>query len=66
MEDDYNKSGFKKGSTGDEIFMHFYQADFLTLILKKNNFNILKLDRKEYDITDETKTTDLILIAEKL
>lgn len=66
MEDDYNKSGFKKGSTGDEIFMHFYQADFLTSILKKNNFNILKLDRKEYDTTDGTKTTDLIIIAEKL
>lgn len=66
MEDDYNKSGFKKGSTGDEIFMHFYQADFLTSILKENNFNILKLDRKEYDIADGTKTTDLIIIAEKL
>ena len=66
MEDDYNKSGFKKGSTGDEIFMHFYQADFLLSILKENNFNILKLDRKEYAIMDGTKTTDLILIAEKL
>lgn len=66
MEDDYNKSGFKKGSTGEEIFMHFYQADFLLTILKENNFNILKLDRKEYAITDGTKTTDLILIAEKL
>lgn len=66
MEDDYNKSGFKKGSTGEEIFMYFYKADFLLTILKENNFNILKLDRKEYIITDGTKTTDLILIAEKI
>ena len=66
MEDDYNKSGFKKGSTGDEIFMHFYQAEFLTSILKENHFNILKLDRKEYDIADGTRTTDLIIIAEKV
>ena len=66
MEDDYNKSGFKKGSTGDEIFMHFYQAEFLTSILKENHFNILKLDRKEYDIADGTRTTDLIIVSEKL
>lgn len=65
MEDDYDKSGFKKGSAGDEIFMHYHQADYLTAALEENGFTILNLNRKEYLIHDGTKTTDLILIAGK-
>nr|WP_294935422.1 class I SAM-dependent methyltransferase [uncultured Flavobacterium sp.] len=66
IEDDYNKSTFKKGSTGEEIFMHYHEAEYLTKALKENNFRILKVDRKEYVIADGTPTTDLILIAEKI
>ncbi len=65
MEDDYSRSGFKKGSAGEEIFMHYYTADFLTALLKENNFNVLDLRRKIYSSDDGTKTTDLILIGEK-
>lgn len=64
MEDDYSKSGFKKGSTGEEIFMHYYQAEYLTDILKENNFKIIDLQRMDYQAQDETKITDLIIIAE--
>ena len=64
MEDDYSNSTFKKGSSGDEIFMHYYSADFLKKELTKNNFQILHLDRKEY-FHHEEKTTDLIIIAQK-
>lgn len=64
MENDYSKSTFKKGSSGDEIFMHYYSADFLKNELSKNNFQILHLDRKEY-FHNEEKTTDLIIIAQK-
>ena len=66
IEDDYSKSTFKKGSTGEEIFMHYHEAEYLTKALKENNFRILKVDRKEYVIADGTPTTDLILIAEKI
>jgi ubiquinone/menaquinone biosynthesis C-methylase UbiE len=65
MEDDYDKSAFKKGSTGDEIFMHFYPADYLTDVLQENHFKILTLKRQDYPTQDGTETTDLIIIAEK-
>ena len=35
QHDDYSLSGFKKGSTGDEIYMHYHQADYLTEALIK-------------------------------
>ncbi len=65
MEDDYSKSGFKKGSKGDDIYMHYYQADYLTQALKENNLKIIDLQRKVYPEQDGTKTTDLIIIAGK-
>ncbi|MDP2387636.1 MAG: class I SAM-dependent methyltransferase [Bacteroidota bacterium] len=65
MEDDYEKSAFKKGSGGDEIFMHYYRAEFLSTTLKENGFTVLKLQRKESYMTDGTKVTDLIIIAGK-
>jgi 2-polyprenyl-3-methyl-5-hydroxy-6-metoxy-1,4-benzoquinol methylase len=65
MEDDYTKSAFKKGSTGEEIFMHYHQADYLTQALKENKFMVIDLKRQDYPEKDGTKTTDLILIAEK-
>lgn len=65
MEDDYEKSDFKKGSTGDEIFMHYHQADYLCDALKATNFKLLTLKRQDYPTQDGSKTTDLILIAQK-
>jgi 2-polyprenyl-3-methyl-5-hydroxy-6-metoxy-1,4-benzoquinol methylase len=65
MEDDYSKSEFKKGSSGDEIFMHYHQADYLTEALIKNNFKIVKLLHQDYPTTDGTKVVDLIIIAQK-
>lgn len=60
MEDDYNRSGWKEGSTGDKIYMHYHQADYLTAALEKNGFSILDIRRKEYELT-----TDLLIIAQK-
>jgi 2-polyprenyl-3-methyl-5-hydroxy-6-metoxy-1,4-benzoquinol methylase len=65
MEDDHSKSGYKSGSTGDEIFIHYHQADYLTQTLKENHFSVLKLIRKNYWNDDGTQTTDLMLIATK-
>jgi 2-polyprenyl-3-methyl-5-hydroxy-6-metoxy-1,4-benzoquinol methylase len=63
MEDDYSKSDFKKGSSGDEIFMHYYPADYLIGLLKEHHFDIIHIDRKVYQEKDGINTTDLILIA---
>lgn len=63
MEDDYNNSGFRKGSQGDEIYMHFHEADYLVAELEKNNFTITDLKRKDYPERDGSITIDLVIIA---
>jgi 2-polyprenyl-3-methyl-5-hydroxy-6-metoxy-1,4-benzoquinol methylase len=65
MEDDYARSGFKKGSAGDEIFMHYHESAYLIAALEKNGFKLLDLQRKVYPADDETQITDLIIIAGK-
>jgi predicted TPR repeat methyltransferase len=65
MEDDYHQSGFRTGSTGDQMYLHFHQADYLTETLEKNNFKIIDLQRKKYAIQDGTETNDLLILAEK-
>jgi trans-aconitate methyltransferase len=65
IEDDYDKSTYKKGSSGDEIFMHYYTADFLSTALKQNGFTIIALERKHYPAQDGTGITDLVIIAKK-
>lgn len=65
MEDDYNKSGLKKGSTGDEIFIHYHQEDYLAQALNQNGFKIITKQRKKFPELNGTETTDLILIAKK-
>ncbi len=65
MEDDYTRSGLKKGSTGDEIYMHYYKEGDLSTLLKTTGFKILKIDRKISEMTDGTKVMNLILVAQK-
>jgi len=65
MEDDYNKSGFQKGSSGDEIFIHYHQADYLIQALNESNFKIIEVRRKNYTSDDGTSTVDLVIIAGK-
>ncbi|GEP51735.1 SAM-dependent methyltransferase [Flavobacterium noncentrifugens] len=62
MEDDYEKSGFKKGSTGDAVFQHFYTLDFLVSILEINHFEIIKAKRF-FSTSENATATDLVVIA---
>lgn len=64
MEDDYAKSGLEAGSSGDLIYMHYHEADYLCQALKENDFSILYLERKTY-MTREKKVTDLLIVAIK-
>ena len=66
MEDDYAASGFRKGSYGDEIFMHYYTAADLTAMLEKNNFKTTELQQVGSEMADGAKVVDLIIIAKKL
>jgi len=65
MEDDYSKSSLQRSSQGDELFMHFHEADYLVKALVENRFKVLDLQRKNYEGADGTKTIDLIIIAGK-
>ena len=63
MEDDYEKSGIRHSSKGDEMNMYFYPAAYLTKLLDANGFCLLDLQRKEYPAPDGTLTTDLLIVA---
>ena len=65
MEDDYSKSGIQYSSTGDELYMYFHQADYLTEALENNGFKLLDLRRKVYSMQEGVVTTDLILLASR-
>lgn len=65
MEDDYSKSGFKTGSAGDQMYIHYHQAEYLVEALDKNNFTIIDLQRQDFPMQDGTKMTDLLIIARK-
>ena len=63
MEDENSKSGPRKGSSGDEVFMNFHEADYLTEALNQNNFELLSLERIETKNPDGSTVIDLILIS---
>lgn len=65
MEDDYSRSGFRKGSQGDEIFMYFHEVDYLTQSLLDNNFVVVDIDIKKTTMTDGSVVRDLVMIASK-
>ena len=65
MEDDYSKSGFKRGSAGDEMYIHYHEADYLLEALKRSDFEIIDLKRQDFPMPDGTKMTDLVIIAKK-
>lgn len=66
MEDNYEKSGFKKSSSGKyEAYINFHEADYLSQALQNAGFEILNLERKDFLQNDGTVTKDLILIARK-
>lgn len=65
MEDEYSNSGFRKGSQGDEIFMHYYLEKDLRAPLLQNDFKIINTQRVKSEMADGSLVTDLIIIAQK-
>lgn len=63
MEDDPEKSGPVASSTGEYTNMYFYRGDFLTRVLRDNNFAVKTLHRQLFPTHDTKIVTDLILIA---
>jgi ubiquinone/menaquinone biosynthesis C-methylase UbiE len=65
MEDDYSKSGLRSSSYGDQMFMHYHEAGYLTAALSENGFKIISLERIETAMQDGSKVVDLVIIAQK-
>ncbi len=65
MEDNYSNSRIVTSSAGDEVFMYFHEAGYLTEALQNNGFDILSLQRISYPGVVDTTTTDLLLVAVK-
>lgn len=65
IKGDYEKSEFRKGSTGDLIFIHYYSIDFLKEILLNNHFSILKTAEIVSKDSAGYEVTDLVVVAQK-
>jgi predicted TPR repeat methyltransferase len=65
MEDDYSKSGYRIASTGDKLYIHCHEEDYLVKAMKDNGFQITEMQRKSYPEDDGSITVDLILIGIK-
>ncbi len=64
MEDDYSTSGWRKGSQGDEIYMYYHEARYLTAAMEASGFVVLDLQRVVYS-AGEGVTTDLLILARR-
>ena len=65
IEGDPDKSGVKKTSTGEEIYMNYYTAEYLKPTLENNNFNVFNLEEVVTEDSTNALVVDLIIIARK-
>jgi 2-polyprenyl-3-methyl-5-hydroxy-6-metoxy-1,4-benzoquinol methylase len=62
-EDDLNKSGIKLSSKGEEMYIYYHQAGYLTEALEENDYTIIYLKHQDYPVTAGPPATDLLIIA---
>ncbi len=65
IEGKYENSALTKGSTGDEIFMHYYPSEFIIGALENNGFKVLYQEEIETLGAGGNKVTDLVVVAKK-
>jgi cyclopropane fatty-acyl-phospholipid synthase-like methyltransferase len=67
MEDNYEKSGWQKPSSGEEglsAYIHFHQADYLVGALEEGSFEIIDMQRVKSPEQEEKTENDLLIIAQ--
>ncbi len=64
IEGNHKESGYKKSSTGDEIFIHYYEYADIEPLFSKSHLQILSGNRISVP-TNPHKDVDLIMIAVK-
>lgn len=65
IEGDSQNSRMMKNDRGDEVFIHYHNADIVKDQLSKNGFTLIYENRKKLDPDNEQADTDLFLIARK-
>jgi len=65
IEDKHEHSTLKTGSTGDQVFQYYYEAGYLSRLLKENNIEIIDLVRYGSREIDPATDIDLVIIARK-
>lgn len=66
IEDEYENSSFKRGSTGDALFMHFYPESYLRSCFKQFGFEVLAMNRISYPLNEESETRDIVFLVQRL
>ncbi|MCL1089717.1 methyltransferase domain-containing protein [Shewanella profunda] len=67
MEDVDSRSGLQTGSSGDSVYVHYHQYDFIEQQLITNGFQILEISRQTFPVPcDAVPTTDLFIIAKAI
>jgi 2-polyprenyl-3-methyl-5-hydroxy-6-metoxy-1,4-benzoquinol methylase len=66
IEDDYNKSGYETSSNGEyKMYVYYHQEDYLQEGLTECNFELVNLERKNYQKPGGISSTHIIFIARK-
>lgn len=65
IEGNYANSDYQTGSTGDKIYVYYYESDFLKSQLRKFQFELLREFRISYTKSNGKEENHLILIAKR-
>ncbi len=63
MEGNHESSTLVTGTTGDQIFTHYYSADFLIGQLESKGFEIICISRIVTNAQSKSPVTDLVIIG---
>lgn len=66
IEDDHEKSRLQTGSTGDQLFVHYYLESDLRASMERNSFQHLHTLRIPYSLSDGSEQIHLVVMARKV
>ncbi len=65
IQGDYEHSGLRLSSKGDEIFMYYYDEILLRSLLSQHNFVVNHISRVESVMGNGERVTDIVIIASR-
>lgn len=66
VEGDHADSHSKMGSTGDQLFFHYFELEFINELLSKNGMELLKSYVVEFHRSESKVEEHTVLIAKKI